>query len=38
MVMLIRKPENKGTLLGSNEDKKSGKGQNKIEARFAEGK
>ena len=36
--MHIRKPENKGTFFRENENKNSGKGLNKIQARFAEGK
>ena len=36
--MHIRKPEIKVLYLGSNEDKNSGKGLNKIQARFAGGK
>ena len=38
MVMQIRKPENEGTFLGSNENKNSGKELNKTEARLAETK
>ena len=38
MVMQTRKPDNEGTLLGSNEKKNSGKELKKIEARLAERK
>ena len=38
MVMQIRKPENEGTFLGSNENKHSGKELNKTETRLAERK